>query len=59
MVVQFNELTDSQWESLSNSQRWIIKEFLDTQRKRRLDLSKVVNIPMQMCRTGTKWHSLK
>ena len=51
MVTQFNELTDSQWE--------IIKEFLDVQRKRKLDLRQVVNILMWVCRTGTQWRNLK
>ena len=50
MVTQFNELTDSQWE--------VIKEFLPTQRKRKLELRKVIDSILWVVRTGTQWRNL-
>lgn len=51
MTTQFNELTDSQWED--------IKEFLPTQRKRKLDLRIVMNCIFYLVRTGIQWRYLE
>jgi transposase len=50
MHIQFERLTDSQWE--------VIKEYLPTQRKRKLDLREVFNAILWITRTGAQWRNL-
>lgn len=50
MQPQFERLTDGQWE--------IIKEFLNYQRKRKVDLRQVVNAILFITRTGIQWRNL-
>jgi transposase len=50
MCSKFEELTDSQWE--------YIKDMLPIQRKRKLDLRKVVNAILWIVRTGCQWRNL-
>ena len=47
---KFTELTNSQWQ--------IIKEFLNTQRKRKHDLRMIVNAILKINRTGCQWRNL-
>jgi transposase len=50
MTKQFNELTDAQWAAIS--------VFLNTNRKRKVDLRAVVNALLYMVRTGCQWRNL-
>lgn len=50
MSTQFERLTDRQWE--------FIKEYLPTQRKRRLDLREILNAILWLTRTGAQWRNL-
>lgn len=50
MQKQYNRLTDSQWE--------IIKEYLDYQRKRQLNLRDVLDAIFYIVRTGIQWRNL-
>lgn len=50
MCSQYKELTDSQWE--------YIKDMLPIERKRKLDLRKVVNAILWIVRTGSQWRNL-
>ena len=51
MQSQYERLTDGQWE--------IIKKFLNYQRKRSLELRKVVDAILFVSRTGIQWRNLK
>ena len=50
MVEQYNPLSDSQWEG--------IKNFLNTERKRKIDLREVVNAIRYIVRCGIQWRAL-
>jgi transposase len=50
MTKQFNELTDAQWAAIS--------VFLNTKRKRKVDLRAVVNALFYMVRAGCQWRNL-
>lgn len=50
MQAKFDRLTDSQWE--------FIKEFLNWQRKRQLDLRDVFDAILYITRTGVQWRNL-
>lgn len=50
MQIQFEELTDAQWQ--------VIKEILKDNRKRRHNLRDVVNGILEILRTGTQWRNL-
>lgn len=50
MVEQYNPLSDSQWEG--------IKNFLNTERKRKIDLREVVDAIRYIVRCGIQWRAL-
>lgn len=50
MQIQFEELTDAQWQ--------VIKEILKDNRKRKHNLRDVVNGILEILRTGTQWRNL-
>lgn len=50
MKTSFEELSDSQWES--------IKEYLPVQRKRKYDLRDIVNAILCLLRKGSQWRNL-
>ncbi len=51
MKTHYEVLSDSQWE--------FIKESLNTQRKRKYDLRKVVDKILYILRTGIQWRNIE
>jgi transposase len=51
MIIQFEELTDFQWQ--------VIQEFLPVQRKRKHDLRVIINALFWVARTGSQWRNME